>query len=296
MPRAARSRSAIAAALALSALLLGGCAAGPGAASTPVRPVPSAPAAAAAIPSVASMSPSTGSVSGGDTVTLTGASLGTVSAVEFGGEAASEVTVVDENTVTAVVPHAAEYQAGSVDVSVRIGEEAVTPKDALDFDYAVVSPVDKQLQYAFDHWDDYNIAAWGDYNPLGGDCANFVSQTLVARGWQQTPTWHNNGGRATSAWSYVPAMDNWLKSNPEVTRLSDDQRSDVKVGDIAIFDWTGTGRRDHVMIVSDVVPAADGSVDIKLIGHNIDYDYRDLDETLTEEHPGGQVWFYSVPA
>lgn len=294
MTRAARSRFGLVVIVAAASLVLSGCVTEASAS----RPVPSAPSTAAAVPAVESMSPAEGSLSGGETVTITGSALADVSGVMFGDEAASAVTVVDENTVTAVVPHAETYQPGSVDVTVQIGDEALSGAAALEFSYSAVTPVDSQMQYAFEHWDDYNVIAWGDYNPLGGDCANFVSQTLIARGWTQTDTWHNNGGSASSAWSYVPAMDNWLKSDESlgVTRLSDEQRDQVKVGDVAVFDWTGTGRRDHVMIVSDVVPAADGSIDIKLIGHNVDFDYRDLDETLTEEHPGGQVWYYSVPA
>ena len=44
-----------------------------------------------------------------------------------------------------------------------------------------------------------------------------------------------------------------------------------------------------------IVSAIDGSK-ISLVGHNLDYDYRDLDTAITKDHPGAKVWFYKVPA
>lgn len=291
---------AAAAVFVVSALLLAGCTAAfaetasEGTHHEP-RPVPSATATAVSIPTVNEVSPASGSLSGGDTVTLTGESLGQVSAVTFGDRAATDLTVVDDNTVTVVAPRDATYQPGTVDVVAMIGEQAVPASAELSYEYTAVTPVDRQMQYALAYWKDYNDEEWGDYNPLGGDCANFVSQTLAARGWEPTNTWHNYSGTATNAWAFVPAFDNWLQTVPDVTRLSSDQRDQIEVGDVAVFSWSGTTYRDHVMIVSDVVTNDDGSIDIKLVGHNVDYDFRDFDETVTEEHPGGDAWFYSIP-
>ncbi|WP_166982334.1 amidase domain-containing protein [Paramicrobacterium fandaimingii] len=293
------SRTAVATALfAAAAMLLAGCAVAPADAVSrqePDRPVPSATATPVAIPTVTEVSPASGSLSGGETVTLTGESLSQVTSVKFGDQTASDLAVVDEKTITVVAPNQATYQAGAVDVTAMIGEQAAPAYDELRYEYSAETDVDRQMQYALTYWKDYNDEEWGDYNPLGGDCANFVSQTLATRGWEQTPTWRNNSGSATSAWSFVPALDSWLQTVPGVTRLSSDQRDQVAVGDVAVFSWSGTGYRDHVMIVSDVITNDDGSIDVKLVGHNVDDDFRDLDETLTEEHPGGDVWFYSIP-
>ncbi|GAB2526899.1 amidase domain-containing protein [Paramicrobacterium agarici] len=292
---------AAAAVFVVSALLLAGCTAafaetaGTVAQRLQPRPVPSATATPIAIPTVEAASPASGSLSGGDTVTLTGSSLSQVTAVMFGEQAATDLTVVDENTITVVAPRHATYQSGSVAITAKSGEQTVPATGDLSYEYTAVSDVDRQMQYALAYWKDYNDDEWGNYNPLGGDCANFVSQTLAARGWEQTATWRNSAGSATSAWSFVPALDNWLQTVPDVTRLSSEQRDQVAVGDVAVFSWSGTGYRDHVMIVSDVIANDDGSIDIKLVGHNVDDDFRDLDETLTEEHPGGDVWFYSIP-
>jgi len=92
-------------------------------------------------------------------------------------------------------------------------------------------------------------------------------------------------------------MDQFFQATPALglTRLSLDQRDQVKVGDVAMFDWNQNNIPDHVMIVSQVTTEGDKTI-IKAVGHNKDFDYRDLDETITVEHPGGNAWFWSVPA
>jgi uncharacterized protein YijF (DUF1287 family) len=159
-----------------------------------------------------------------------------------------------------------------------------------------VANADKQLGYAMAHWNDYNTSQYGDLNPVGGDCANFVSQTLIARGWQMNSQWYNHDAAAdwSPAWGYVPAMDNYLRANAStlgLTEYSFDQRETIKVGDIVMFDWDDNDSLDHVQIVSSV-QEIDGKILIKMAGHNIDTDYRDLDTTITVDHPGavGHFW------
>ena len=57
-----------------------------------------------ACPRVTGISPVAGPPFGGNTVTITGTHLGGVTEVRIGDQLAHKVTVVDENTVTAVVP------------------------------------------------------------------------------------------------------------------------------------------------------------------------------------------------
>lgn len=180
---------------------------------------------------------------------------------------------------------------GCSDAASRSDDTAVTGtvRDA-------AASADKQLAYALAHWNDYNTAEYGDLNPVGGDCANFVSQTLIARGWQMNSQWYNHGAAAgwSPAWGYVPAMDGYLRSAASklgITEYSFDQRDKVKVGDIVMFDWDDDDSLDHVQIVSSV-QEVDGTIVIKMAGHNIDTDYRDLDETITVDHPGavGHFW------
>ncbi len=66
-------------------------------------------------PTVTLVSPGSGGVGGGTSVTITGTNLIGTTVVTFGNDAATSVTVVDATTVTAVTP---AHAAGSVDVAV----------------------------------------------------------------------------------------------------------------------------------------------------------------------------------
>lgn len=70
---------------------------------------------ATAQPTVTSISPTTGSTSGGTTVTITGTALTGTTAVSFGGTPATGVVVVNATSVTAVSP---AHSAGTADVTV----------------------------------------------------------------------------------------------------------------------------------------------------------------------------------
>jgi hypothetical protein len=234
------------------------------------------PAASGSSPAVASVEPAALSVSGGQTVTLAGTGLAAATAVMFAGTPGTDLKVAGDGSVTVVAPRSADYEDRAADIQVMAGDAALTTATAA---YAAQTPVDRQLQYALAHWDAYNLEEYGDFNPSGGDCVNFVSQTLIQRGWEMTTEWHNRGGGSdwTYAWIHVPTFD----------------RDRLKVGDIVIFDWNRNASGDHTQIVSAIEPKAGGNV-VKMVGHNLDNDYRDLDETITTEHPGAEVHFWSV--
>lgn len=65
--------------------------------------------------SVTLVSPSFGSVAGGQAVTITGTGFGAATGVTFGGVAATSVVIVDATTITAVTPG---HTSGLVDVEV----------------------------------------------------------------------------------------------------------------------------------------------------------------------------------
>jgi hypothetical protein len=251
---------------------------------------------------VTAVSPAGGSVTGGTSLTLTGTGLADVTDVTIGGVPATDVTVADDGSVTAVAPAAVHFQPADAAIVVSSGDDPVDQSTPLTYAYSVVTGVDAQMQYALKHWNDYNSAEWGDLNSVGGDCANFVSQTLIQRGWTQNDTWFNKNAAATisdwsPAWGYVPAMDNWFASDESLglTRLTLDQRDQVKVGDVGIFDWNLNDIPDHVMLVSSVTEV-EGVTKIAFVSHNRDGDYRDLDTVINDEHPGGNAWFWSIPA
>lgn len=244
---------------------------------------------------VAAVTPASGSLVSGEKATISGTSLTGVDKVTFNGVAATDVTVVNAKTVTATVPAAVDYQPSSGAVAVYKGAAQVSGS-ALKYTWAPTTGVDKEMQYAFAHWNapTYNTAYY-NFDAVGGDCQNFVSQSLLAAGLAKTSSWYySSQSEHSSSWGYAPAFDS-LAPSLGFTRLTSDQRSQLQVGDLAYFDWNHNGVPDHVMIVSAVSTVA-GTTTVKLVGHNLDYDYRDLDTTITKDHPGADVWFYKLPA
>jgi hypothetical protein len=246
------------------------------------------------------LSASSGSLTGGEDITITGANLGTATRVTFGGQDAPSVTVLDTSTLSVIVPHSALYTPGVVPVVVldRDGHAALTT-EPMFYSYEVLTDVDRQLQYAFEYWNDYNLDEYGDFTPWGGDCMDFVSQTLVARGWTTTDDWFNDAQQSWApAFVDVPYFDAWLRDHPEIgaVQLSLAQRDQAKIGDIVVFDWDGDGSLDHAMIVSGI-EHVDGQTKILLVGHDINSQYRDLDTALaTEGQSGATAYIWSLPA
>ncbi|MGN6125237.1 MAG: amidase domain-containing protein [Humibacter sp.] len=167
------------------------------------------------------------------------------------------------------------------------------------------TPIQNQLDYAKAHWNHYNTKVYGDLNPVGGDCANFVSQTLIARGWKMNDQWYNHDAAAdwSPAWGYVPSMDDYFRANAKSLGLTEyplDKRSKIAVGDIVMFDWENNGILDHVEIVSKVIDTTVNGkkhIEIKMAGHNRDSMYRDLDYVLTKLYPhaSGHFWHVALP-
>lgn len=255
-----------------------------------------------AIPSaiVDGLSAATGSLAGGEDITITGANLGAVTRVTFGGQDSPTVTVLDTSSLSVVVPHSALYTPGPVAVLVldRYGHAALST-EPMQYTYQVQTDVDRQLQYAFEYWNNYNLDEYGDFTPWGGDCMDFVSQTLVARGWTTTSDWYNDAQQSWApAFVDVPYFDAWLRDHPEIgaVQLSLAQRDQAKIGDIVVFDWDGDGSLDHAMIVSGI-EHVNGQTKILLVGHDINSQYRDLDTALaTEGQSGATAYIWSLPA
>lgn len=252
----------------------------------------------AATPKVSAMLSSEGSLVAGEQVEITGIHLTDVTSVTFADIEATDVEIVDEDTIVATVPAVHGYQPGTVSVEVFAGSTPVVTSEPLTYSYIPTTAVDRQMEYLFAHWDNYNVAQYGDLNSIGGDCANFVSQSLLARGWSMTDDWYNYdaGEDWADAWGHVPSFDEWLRAHPEygATTLGLDQRAQAKIGDLVVFDWDGDGVLDHIQVVSSIA-VVDGEVKIGMVGHNLDSDYRDLDTVLTVDHPGATGYFWSIP-
>ncbi|HXH33386.1 MAG TPA: amidase domain-containing protein [Plantibacter sp.] len=243
---------------------------------------------------VTAISSATGSVAGGTTLTVSGVDVDGVTRVVFGDQDA-QILSATSTEVTVAVPAATSFSPTDVGVAVYADDLRVDG-DALSYSYDIVSPVDAQMAYVFQHWDDYNLAEYGSLDDT--DCANFASQSLLQRGWTQTSDWWAEGTGDdfdfSKAWVSSTYFMNYAADHPELaTALDDAQRDQVKVGDIVQFDWDNSGDRDHTGIVSKV-EQTDAGVVISYAGHTDDTDYRTVDEAITVIHPGASVYYWSI--
>lgn len=257
---------------------------------------------------------------GGTQVTVQGEELDGVAAVTVGTTPAT-IVAADETQLTFQVPAVADTTLGDVAVSLTdvLGRPVATElptttslasltstdpagilaptttievPNHLTLTYTSDPRIDAQLGYVLSYWNSYNTA---QYTVLGGvDCANFTSQSLVARGWAMDADWYYDAATGTSSpsWMSSTAMRDWLLARPDLaTPLDDSQRGLVKVGDIAQFDWDGSGDRDHTAVVTRVEHTAAGTR-VWVGGHTKDADYWDVDEALATG--GGSVTYFSL--
>lgn len=88
-------------------------------------------------PTLVSISPNTGSSSGGTSVTLTGTNFIPGSSVTIGGQSTTSTTVVNASTITAVTP---AYISGSLGVNVVVNNTVSTATLTNGYTYVAVAP------------------------------------------------------------------------------------------------------------------------------------------------------------
>jgi len=156
--------------------------------------------------------------------------------------------------------------------------------------------VQAQLDYAMTYWSDYNTDEYGVLD--GNDCVNFTSQSLIERGWQMDEDWWTEGTGAdfdfSSPWVSSTSFRDYLDESGRASALSDEQRDQVKLGDVVQFDWDNSGDRDHTGIVTGIERSGD-DITIYFAGHTDDSDYRSVDDAITVDHPGGTAYYWSIP-
>lgn len=154
-----------------------------------------------------------------------------------------------------------------------------------------------QMAYLHQYVFQYNSAEWGDYNAYGGDCTNFASQGLIARGWHIDKTWYSKGAMWTASkpWIATAPMGAYFdKLGFSYSTEADLER--VRVGDVAIFSWGETGGGwDHTMTVSKVEYVPGRPPVVSFISHNYDGEYRELVYTLYTEHQDSTTRIYHIP-
>ncbi|MER6027992.1 amidase domain-containing protein [Streptomyces sp. NPDC001851] len=112
------------------------------------------------------------------------------------------------------------------------------------------------VAYATKYWSHYN-PAYPNYNGEtdGGDCTNFVSQSLKAGGWKHVPgytndfhKWFGNADIQSDSFVGVNEFSWFALSSKRVTPLANVYQANL--GDVIQMDFNRDGSKDHSMIVT----------------------------------------------
>ncbi|MFJ9741293.1 amidase domain-containing protein [Streptomyces sp. NPDC101166] len=110
--------------------------------------------------------------------------------------------------------------------------------------------------YAKKYWSSYN-PAYPNFNGhgAGGDCTNFVSQSLKAGGWKHVPgyvydytKWFGNNEIQSDSFVGVNEWSWFAQNSKRTTSLANVYQLDV--GDVLQMDFDRDGSKDHTMIVT----------------------------------------------
>jgi hypothetical protein len=110
--------------------------------------------------------------------------------------------------------------------------------------------------YAKRHWSNYN-PAYPDFGGqgAGGDCTNFVSQSLKAGGWKHLSgyvydytKWFGNADIQSHSFVGVNEWSWFAQNSKRTTSLTNVYQLDV--GDVLQVDFDADGSKDHTMIVT----------------------------------------------
>jgi len=157
--------------------------------------------------------------------------------------------------------------------------------------------VTAQLDYVSRYWDGRNSEEYGALD--SSDCVNFASQSLIARGWEQTDEWWHRrspDGRHSysDAWISSTALRNYLGARPELALSVDASAPDrVALGDIVQFDWDSDGKPDHTGVVVSAADEGAGIV-IRYASHSNDRERQGVDEAIERDGRGGSYTFWHL--
>ncbi|MDR0992187.1 MAG: amidase domain-containing protein [Ruminococcus sp.] len=127
-------------------------------------------------------------------------------------------------------------------------------------------------------WANARNPRYYDFEEVGGDCTNFISQCLLAGGAQMnfTPTfgwYYRSANDRAPAWSGVEFLYNFLTTNKGVgPKAVECALSECEIGDVVQINADGP-RFSHTMLVT-AIPAPGK---LLLTTHSYDYYNRPLD-------------------
>lgn len=125
---------------------------------------------------------------------------------------------------------------------------------------------DAAVAYAEKYWTNYNDF-YPNYNIFGGDCADFVSQSLHAGGLQMNANWYHAPADIVRniSWTYASSLKSYLekycgkavtiyKDSSKKTGYRDsnkkevDPKTTIRPGDAVFYYWKGGSRYGHAAI------------------------------------------------
>ncbi|WP_416984569.1 amidase domain-containing protein [Streptomyces sp. T028] len=127
---------------------------------------------------------------------------------------------------------------------------AAVPKTGTTYDYKAMAAYAEKYVYTYNK--DYP-----DFNGhgAGGDCTNFVSQSLKAGGWKHVPgyvydytKWFGNADIQSDSFVGVNEWSWFAQNSKRTTALANVYQ--LEVGDVLQVDFDRDGSKDHTMIVT----------------------------------------------
>ena len=133
----------------------------------------------------------------------------------------------------------------AADDSDLVGNEDNIPEGIQAYGNYTYSP-DGAAAYADTYWSNYN-PAYSDYNSIGGDCANFVSQAIHAGGMPMDEDWFwRSYGDRSSSWAYVPAQRSYFAAKGKL--IDNPSSSQILKGNPVWYYNSSSGRYSHAAI------------------------------------------------
>ncbi|WP_329409414.1 amidase domain-containing protein [Streptomyces sp. NBC_00704] len=127
---------------------------------------------------------------------------------------------------------------------------AAAPKTGTAYDYKAMAAYAEKYVYTYNKdYPDYNN------HTAGGDCTNFVSQSLKAGGWKHVPgyvydytRWFGNADIQSDSFVGVNEWSWFAQNSKRTTPLANVYQ--LEVGDVLQMDFDRDGSKDHTMIVT----------------------------------------------
>ncbi|MER6536314.1 amidase domain-containing protein [Streptomyces sp900105755] len=146
--------------------------------------------------------------------------------------------------------------------------------------------------YAEKYWNNYN-PNYPNYNneTAGGDCTNFVSQSLKAGGWKHVPgyvydytKWFGTADIQSDSFVGVNEWSWFAQNSKRTTPLANVFQA--QVGDVIQMDFNRDGSKDHTMIVTYV---ANG---VPYVTYHSNNTYRRSLASLVASYPNAYYYAY----